>query len=44
MIFKGGVRLAHGAGSRREFLARLGGMAAVALCRAIGTATLSGPR
>ena len=41
MIFKGGVRMAHGAGSRREFLAGLGGMAAMALSGP-WTATLSG--
>jgi peptide-methionine (R)-S-oxide reductase len=40
MMFKGGVQLTHGAASRREFLARLGGMAAVALSGP-WTATLS---
>jgi peptide-methionine (R)-S-oxide reductase len=40
MIFKGGVRLTHGAGSRREFLARLSGVAAMALSGP-WTATLS---
>jgi peptide-methionine (R)-S-oxide reductase len=43
MIFKGGARLTFGAGNRREFLARLGGMAAVALSGPSWTATLSGP-
>jgi peptide-methionine (R)-S-oxide reductase len=42
MIFKSGVRLTHGAASRREFLARLGGMAAVALSGP-WTATLAAP-
>jgi peptide-methionine (R)-S-oxide reductase len=43
MIFKGGARLTYGAGNRREFLAGLSGMAAVALSGPSWTATLSGP-
>jgi len=42
MIFNGGARLTRDAGSRREFLARLGGTAAV-LLSGPWTATLSGP-
>ena len=42
MTFKGGVRLTRDAGSRREFLARLGGTAVI-LAGPSWTATLSGP-
>jgi peptide-methionine (R)-S-oxide reductase len=43
MKFKGRTRLAGGAGSRRDFLAGLGGMTAIALTGTSWTATLSGP-
>jgi peptide-methionine (R)-S-oxide reductase len=43
MSFKGGARSTRGADNRRDFLLRLGGMAAAAIAGRSWTATLSGP-
>jgi peptide-methionine (R)-S-oxide reductase len=43
MGLRGGTRSTRGAGSRRDFLVRLGGMAATAILGPSWSATLSGP-